>query len=325
MNVSIDRKRLCKELEMLSEILTPQEVCYKLLSNHLDFYYIAHCPENIPPKILQVCGESIKKSLRNIRTAVHTIDYLSDLLSKPNLEFVFIKTYRPLPYVPNDIDIFVREEDFPTLMKLLKANKFRIVRRGAEIRCYREKMTRVDVYSSIVYAGIRFSIIEDLLLLTRVSVKFLGNHDIIIPSPSLDALLLLLHDILGHKAINYIDYLYIKHFLLGNFNSDIPWIILNSTKAEINYIKKCLALFLSKRKDVFNNIAEFPLQIEPSLVFNIINDICLRKKILYGSSLLVDHFLQLYNKYIYSIPVKLRNIVQTVLFYHRLLVGDRHI
>ncbi|MEM0054071.1 MAG: hypothetical protein QXL89_07785 [Nitrososphaeria archaeon] len=275
-------------------------------------------------KILKVNWTLFKNSIRNLITAIRSIDYLNNLLNKANLEYVYVKTYRPLPYAPSDIDIFINEKDFSNLMNLLKADGFKITKQGVEMRCRKEEMTRIDIYSSIVYAGVEFNV-KDLLFSTKVFVKFLGDRDILIPSPDLDALILLLHDVLGHRTINYIDYLYIKHALFRN-PSNILQNILNSDTKDTELIKRCLALFLSLHyKGGFENIAKSPLVISPSVVLDIVGNISFRKKVLYGSSLLVDNFLQLYNNYRNTIPATLKKVIQTALFYHRLIIGDRHI
>ncbi|MEM3872436.1 MAG: hypothetical protein QXE05_07750 [Nitrososphaeria archaeon] len=325
MNVVINHSEICRKLSWLVEVLSPREICRSLFLNQLDFYYAAYCARgSIPQKILEICGESLKKSIRSTRTAIYTIDYLNKLLNKAGINYVYIKTYRPLPYALSDIDLFIRSEDFPNLMRLLRAEGFKIVKHGIEIRCHKKGMTRVDVYSSIIYAGIEFKI-NDLLLSTKILEKFLGDLEIFIPTKALDALLLLIHDILGHRSLNYLDCLYIKQALSDNFNSKILQSILNCNTKEVNLIARCLDLFFSLQyKCTSDSIEEFPIIVSPSLVFNIIDNISSLRKFVYGSSLLIDNLLQFYNEYSDAIPTELKKIVQTMLFYHRLIIGDRH-
>ncbi|MEM1510414.1 MAG: hypothetical protein QW096_11180 [Thermofilaceae archaeon] len=325
MNFTFDHRGLCQSLVWLIETLPPRKARYILISNQLGLYYAKRCMDGyVSPKLLQLFGGYFRDLLREYRKAIHTIEFLNNLLNKVNLEYIYIKTYRPLPYVPNDIDLFIDTKDIPNLMKLLKNNGFKISKHGVEMRCYKKGMTRIDIYTSIVYSGIEFNI-KDLIFSTKVSVKFFDNCNIFIPSPDLDALILLLHDILGHRTINYLDYLYIKHALFQNPFSNVLQNILNSDRRGVEVIKRCLALFSSLSfKGRLDNVADFPLMIRPSFVLNILGDISFHKRILYGSSLFIDNFLRLYNIYNNIIPPELKTIVQTALFYHRLLVGDRH-
>ncbi|MEM3713895.1 MAG: hypothetical protein QXF82_02980 [Nitrososphaeria archaeon] len=266
----------------------------------------------------------LRDSIRGVRLAARTITFLDDLLKKEGIEYVYVKTYRPIPYAPNDIDILIHEDDFEYFTRLLNTYGFKIMRRGVEVRCLREDMTRIDVYSSIIYAGVEFDI-KDQLFSKRTYVKFLGNHNFPIPSPELDALIVLLHDVLGHRTINYLDYYYIKYYLLRNLTSNTVLRFLYNVTKGADLVKRCITLLLSlEHGGALKSIKNFPIAFTPSLVLSMMLGISLQKKILYSSSLLVDIFLRLYNNYKNAIPEELRKVIQAALFYHRLIVGDRH-
>jgi len=317
-------REICKELDLLIESVSPREACRSLLLNQLDFYYVTHCTKDIPLRITRVCGAYLRDSIRGVRLAARTITFLDDLLKKEGVEYIYVKTYRPIPYAPNDIDILIHEEDFEYFTRLLNTYGFKIMRRGVEVRCLREDMTRIDVYSSIIYAGVKFDI-KHQLFSKRTHVNFLGIHNFSIPSPELDALIVLLHDVLGHRTINYLDYYYIKHYLLRNLTSNTVLRFLYDVTKGAHLVKRCIALLLSlEHEGDLKNIKNFPIAFAPSLMLSMMLGISLQKKILYSSSLLVDIFLRLYNSYKNAIPEELRKAIQAALFYHRLIVGDRH-
>ncbi|MEM4620089.1 MAG: hypothetical protein QW607_07730 [Desulfurococcaceae archaeon] len=320
-----NNREICKELDSLIESLTPHEACHSLLLNQLDFYYVTYCSKDIPLRITQICGTYLRDSIRSVRMATRTIMFLDDLLKKEGVEYLYIKTYRPIPYAPNDIDVLVHKDDFEYFTRLLSTYGFKIMRRGVEVRFLREDMTRIDVYSSIIYAGVEFDI-KDQLFSKRTSVDFLGSRNFSIPSPELDALIVLLHDVLGHRTINYLDYYYIRYYLLKNLTSNMTFRFIYDITKGTDLIKRCIALLLLLEHDgTLKNIKNFPIKITPPLMFStMMLDFSLQKKILYGSSLLVDVFLRFYNDHKNIIPEELRKAVQTILFYHRLIVGDRH-
>ncbi|MEM4947521.1 MAG: hypothetical protein QXH05_05180 [Thermosphaera sp.] len=290
----------------------------------MDFYYATYCANGIPLEVKQSCGEYFRNSIKDVRLAVRTIAFLNDLLKREGIEYVYVKTYRPIPYAPSDIDILIRDKDFEHFIRLLNTYGFKIVQRGVEVRCFKKNMTRIDVYSSIIYAGIAFEIIDQIFS-KRTYVKFLGDYNILIPSPELDALVVLLHDVLGHKTMNYLDYHYIKYYLLSNPANKTVLEFLHSMARGADLIKRCIALFLSlERKGAFENIKDFPIMFTPPLLLSMMIDFSPRKKILYSSSFLVDVFLRFYNFYKDAIPEKLKRIVQVALFYYKLLIGDRH-
>ena len=92
--------------------------------------------------------ELMEENLRRQRQQQREVIFLTELCNKMKIEFFFFKTHRPFTYIPDDIDIVLRQpEELGALTKALLENGYHVLKVGTPEVTMRKMIdnTRIDL------------------------------------------------------------------------------------------------------------------------------------------------------------------------------------
>jgi hypothetical protein len=157
----------------------PLVLCEKLRGSRL----------TVPDSIKAFCGAQLK------RQDAHAViaQELAELASKAHLDLLFIKTIRPYPYAGSDIDVILSSDsEFRRFVEMLGTCGYRILAKSDREVTFETKLNEelclVDVHN-------------------KVTVNVRG-HDVHIPSPEAELVLLAAHATLKELTITLADFLH---------------------------------------------------------------------------------------------------------------------
>ena len=158
----------------------------------------------------------IKTKIRNENKRLlllrKTLSVIMELFERENLDFMFIKLYRGIPYAPRDVDVLVKPNDTRSTISLFKNNGFNVeVFSDVEIQCQRADLLKVDLYCGFYYLSLPF--IGDEFLWKDHRIVDMQGFDCPIPGFEADFLSMVIHSLLGHRHLSLLDFLYAKSLL----------------------------------------------------------------------------------------------------------------
>lgn len=157
----------------------------------------------------------IAKDKRRLLMFKKTLTVLKRIFEDANLDLMFIKLYRGVPYVPRDIDILVRGGQFPQLTLAMRRAGFTVRSfQGVENECRKEGLLKIDLYQDFRYMSVRFMDQEFLWKNPRNVNIF--DVECSIPSLAADIVSLSIHDLLGHRYLSFLDFLYADKLVNGD-------------------------------------------------------------------------------------------------------------
>ncbi len=175
----------------------PLVLCEKLRGSRL----------TVPDSIKAFCGAQLK------RQDAHAViaQELAELASKAHLDLLFIKTIRPYPYAGSDIDVILSSDsEFRRFVEMLGTCGYRILAKSDREVTFETKLNEelclVDVHNDISAAGMVY-FDKRLLWENKVTVNVRG-HDVHIPSPEAELVLLAAHATLKELTITLADFLH---------------------------------------------------------------------------------------------------------------------
>jgi hypothetical protein len=149
----------------------------------------------------------IAKEERKLLMFKKTLTTMKQVFRSADLDIMFIKLYRGVPYVPRDIDILIKEEQLQPLTSALRRNGFTVKSfQGVENECRKEGLMKIDLYQDFRYLSLKF-MDQEFLWKNPRNVDICGVN-CTIPNLVADLVSLSLHDMLGHRCLSFLDFLY---------------------------------------------------------------------------------------------------------------------
>jgi len=147
-----------------------------------------------------------------------TIHFLSTLPKDHGLHYILVKSFDSTKHIPNDVDIFIRNEDRLKVIKHLSLNGMNCQQSSVAETKLEGRYMNIDLYTRINYLGIDF-VDADLLWNSVIQKKFM---DVSYPglNPEADLLMLIPHSMFGHRRMTLLDFL---HFRTLRQNANIPF------------------------------------------------------------------------------------------------------
>ncbi len=161
--------------------------------------------------------EEINEEKKRADIFVKTMNFLKKIAKDYGLNFILVKLFDTIPHIPNDIDVFIHEEEKRRMIKLLEMNGMVCIHSGPAETKFKGNYMKTDIYTKIVYFGVEF-VDRDFLMTSTTKNKFLGV-DYIGPNQDADFLILLPHIIFGHRKMTLLDFLHLKN-LMKKVNMD---------------------------------------------------------------------------------------------------------
>jgi len=265
-----------------------------------------------------------------------TLSVTEKLFKKENLDFLFIKLYRGVPYTPRDVDVLIRHEDLPSAISLFRKNGFDVQAfSDVEIQCQREDLLKVDLYCGFYYLSLPF--VDDELLWRDCRIVDMYGFDCPIPGFEADFLSTVIHSLLGHRRLSLLDFLYAKS-LLNSERLSFDTMLKEAEKyGWADAFNKVFHTLKDLHKSLYSSEnfpkgIRFPLVYSTKFVFEIFQgfagfNVDTRTKFLFALSAFLD---ATYHKYLYvgqtlplEIPKQLKNVINRSLYKVRRLRGDR--
>jgi hypothetical protein len=148
-----------------------------------------------------------------------TLRFINSFFAETALDFMFIKLYRHVPYVPRDVDLLVKKKDGQRLIYELKKRNISVkISSGVESQFEKADLLRVDVYQGFVYLSHQF--LDDEFLWRDSRMVDICGVNCRIPSLEADMLSLLVHALFGHRYLSLLDFLYAKELLHQGIDAD---------------------------------------------------------------------------------------------------------
>jgi predicted nucleic acid-binding Zn ribbon protein len=266
-------------------------------------------------KLSEIIAKENKRKLR----FENTLKFIDSFFSKAGLDYMFIKLYRGIPYIPRDVDILIRREEKEHALSALKNNGITIRSfDDAEINIEIEGLFKVDLYLGFYYFKRPF-IDNEFLWKSPRKVQICGL-DSRIPNTEADFLILLIHSILGHKRFSLIDFLYAKKMLINN-NLNFDELRNESEKFGWHPAFKRLVSFLEnlyKMMYIRNEPINFPYPFSAKFIletFGSFEDLRIKEqtKCMFVASTLIDRAFYSYQLIQREIPLSLDPMVESLL------------
>lgn len=147
-----------------------------------------------------------------------TLDILEIMHKDHNIEYVVIKACTKIAHIPRDVDIYVRKNDIPDIIKILEAMGFMCTHSDSvDTSLTNGSNMKIDIYTGLCYFTGDF-IGDDLLWNSRIydavqDSKFVSLND------GANLLVLFIHSLFGHRSISLLDFLHLNYII--NNTSDL--------------------------------------------------------------------------------------------------------
>jgi hypothetical protein len=254
-------------------------------------------------------------------TFKRTLVFARQLFEDEGIDFMFIKLYKGLPYVPRDIDILVKAEQIQHTLSTLRRKGFdvRTFEGGVENECLKEGLMKIDLYQGFYYLSLQF--IDEKFLWRHPRTSNICGVTCPIPSYDADLLILFIHALLGHRHLSLLDFLYAKSMFAKCSNLDN--ILQQTDKHKWTY---AFFTMLSTIKNIHyklyststSNLINFPVIFSPKFILRAfqgfegipINE---KKRILFVASTLMDSVLYRYQLLSPPISIEITEEVKNII------------
>lgn len=197
-------KRNLAELKNIERVLPEAMSIAK--ENGLLYYFSQELTKN-GVEFPEEFGYEIAKEERKLLIFKRTLTTMKQVFESAGLDLMFIKLYRGVPYVPRDIDILVRSDQLQQLALTMRRAGFTVRSfQGVENECRKEGLLKIDLYQDFRYLSVRF-MDQEFLWKNPRKVDIFGV-ECSIPSLAADFISLSVHDLLGHRYLSFLDFLY---------------------------------------------------------------------------------------------------------------------
>jgi len=197
-------------------------------ANKLSYYFCKRVLEECPELSSEVIRSVVDQGERHFVKVRRTLEFISTVFNKENLNFLVIKTFKNIPYVTQDIDISVKSETLSNAEKALENNGAKkvgtkllkaIIQLGLGSPDYGiNDLLTIDLYRNIPWPGL-LSFDEGFLWRNPRTVN---SHEgkYLIPNYEADFLLIIESALLTDGTITLLDFLYINSLLKKNLDFD---------------------------------------------------------------------------------------------------------
>jgi hypothetical protein len=286
--------------------------------------------EHVPKKLLKSIIFQEERLMIRLKRTLH---FVNSFFHDIGLEFMFIKLYRHIPYVPRDVDLLIRKEDGQRIVRELGRNNI-LVKTSSDVESQFEKpgLLKVDLYQGFVYFSQQF--LDDECLWHDSRIVDICGINCRIPSREADMLSLLVHALFGHRYLSLLDFLYAKELLGLGISADRLSSLCECRKGNYAFMTM-LATINNICQELYstNTIrsVDFPFVLSPRYVLQAIQgckdiDIGTRRKLSFIISTLFDSAFnkyQLINRYAaVEVPDRLKEFLMNGIYITRSWVGD---
>lgn len=277
----------------------------------------------------------IKDEERGFAKLRNTLLFLDSLFKSEEIDFIIIKLYRNIPYVPRDVDILIREDQINRLFSALKKNNITVssFSKGVETQFQKEGLFKVDVYARLSYFSRNF--LEERFIWSNPRFINICGIECPVLSYEADFLLLIIHSLLGHRYLSLLDFLYAK-FLLNNKCLGFDKVLYQVKKyqwdfAFLTMIHEIKNIYQKLYLDMDAKVINFPYRFSTQFLLRVIESLKVNEKakITFLLSTLID---QTYYQYLMaqrSIPLKIsdrtKNWIMRIIHLVRSIEGDQKI
>ncbi|MDY6864481.1 MAG: hypothetical protein SVY15_00710 [Halobacteriota archaeon] len=183
----------------------------KLAERNGLYYYFIYRLKELGVEIPSSEDERWDEENRRLSEFKRTIELLNKVAKDYGICYIIIKVSNATPYIPRDVDIFVRTEDRTRIIKALEDNGMKLeVSDVTETVLRKEGYIEVELYSTICYLGKDFI---DGDFLWEFNVKdTLFEIDYSGLNKESNFLLMLIHRLMGHRSMSLLDFLHLKQF-----------------------------------------------------------------------------------------------------------------
>ena len=140
----------------------------------------------------------------------HTLKEINRVLGKNNVDYLIIKTDRPLPYITLDVDVLVKPDKIRYTMELFRKEGFK-VRYFPQKKQYdiiKNGLLRIDLHANVNWLGTKFLDTEFLWKERRYTT--IAGITCPVPSKTVEWCLTVAHILFERLYISLLDYLYLK-------------------------------------------------------------------------------------------------------------------
>lgn len=337
--VDYEYKKLCdnsiNEFDMNDGVLLDT---YKLaLNSGLSYAYLFNLLKKYP-KLSERLQIYIDDELKKLATFKNSMICLKDLFEKEDVDHLYIKLYRGIPYIPRDIDVLIKEKDISRVIKVFKKNGFKVLtyEGGVENKCKKNGLIDIDLYQGFYYLSNKF--IDEHFLWEKPRMVDIFGNKYQIPNIEADLVTLFIHALLGHRQLSLLDFIYAKDLLKKdiNFNHIIQ---MTNIFSWTSGFYKLYSIIKELHKDLYFQSADslslnvnFPILFNSQLLlseFIHIQNLDKKKKILFLISTLMDKILHEYiefqNATTMQMPIKYKEYLMIILHKIRGSIGDKKI
>ena len=292
--------------------------------NGLLYYFAKNVLEiggGLPSSYLKGIVEQEKKGFEKLK---NTVTFINRFFQDEGLDFMFIKLYRSVPYVPRDVDILVKKEQNQQLVAALRKRNIALKEfYGVEVNIEKEGLLKVDLYQGFYYLSLHF--MDDNFLWKNPRAVDICGIKCSIPSVNADFLSLLLHAILGHRYLSLLDFLYVKSLLRKGVNIDETFYQAQKFKwahgfqtivSTIQNIQNIYyGLYLKSNKTVSTN---FPYAFSTKFIWEAFQGfphmkMSSKTKFVFILSTLIENAFQKYRLIQRSVPVEMSNEIKDII------------
>jgi hypothetical protein len=274
--------------------------------------------------------EKWSEDQENITKISSTIALLEKVLPENHIDYIIIKIFNTVPHSPNDIDLFVKNNDREKVLSILEANGMKPLHSSIAETKMIGSYAKTDIYTEISYLGIEF-LDKDFLLGSGTENSFFGKKYPALNNES-DLLMLVPHYLFGHGRITLLDFLHLKNRIA---HSDIEFCRSYAKQKGWLYIFDAtmdLIKTLDKKIESDDIDVQFPYRFNRIFITKCIAELPqlhmnrTEKLFLHGSFLLEDIVYSLENTFLYKIVKSispLRNLINSVSAFFKTMRGDR--
>ncbi|MCU4975382.1 hypothetical protein OB955_22040 [Halobacteria archaeon AArc-m2/3/4] len=239
-------------------------------------------------------GDDTNSFEKDISNTKKLISLLNEVCGELDITYKVIKLYNEVPHIPNDLDIFVSSNDREVLIKTLTDRGLDLIEDNVAETKLRGEFGKVDIYTEINYGGIPF-VNPDKILNHGADNDFFGVNYPGVTSNT-DLLILIPHQVIGHKRITLLDLLHLKSLLekadlekCCEYAQDLGWEPLFYNTVEL--LTTLIDMIYNEGK-----VIEFPYMFSYDFVISSIEEsskqeLSLKNRILFSSSYVLHYFM----------------------------------
>ena len=181
----------------------------KLAEKNGLYYYFIYRLKELGVNLSFLGEERWNEEERRLTCLKRSITLLNDVSKDYGIEYIIIKACNAIPYIPMDVDIFVRNKDRTRIIKALEDNGMKcVISDVTETVLRKEGYIEIELYSKICYLGIDF-IDESFFWKSNIKDKIFDIEYSCLNNEA-NFLLMLIHRLLGHRSLSLLDLLHMS-------------------------------------------------------------------------------------------------------------------